>query len=393
MNINRGVVLTCKSFPLGVLLFMNKLGINPGVFSASGALTVADMARRYANAAFRKRKRAPMSRGRTRMAKRSKYGKYRPRRKVKKGTKNVQGKNVSVKNLGRKLPRVYYPIVKTTAPQIYDINGSFNIISTQGRQAFDEISMGAANNGRNLNADNGGALNSQASDLNNLFLLPPISLATPAGTAFDSKRQAKLLLRSIKMSVFYTNQTDGYLHFTIYDVLPRRDTENTALTHALQGQRTLMGGVATAGNEPLPNDQTLQLVGTELSQIPYFNSRYMIVNRRTIIMNPGQVHRHTINYRVNRMLSSQLLDAQNTYYRGFSCFHICKIHGFPADSADNSTITFTSGKVSAVWRKQLKFHTVQDYTPRRLVYNNLEDDGIQLENMNEDGDVEIQANA
>lgn len=370
---------------------MNKLGIDPRLYSATGAATVVDMARRYVSSAFRKRRRAPVPRGRARMSKRVRFSKTKYKRKARKGFKNVQGKNVSVKNLGRKLPRVYYPLVKGTSQQIYDFNGSFNVVSQQGRQAFDEISMGGAINGSALNLVNGQPLNSNAVDLTNIFYMTPLQQA--GALAFTKGKQSKILLRSIKMTVFYTNMTDGYLHFSIYDVLPRRDTQSTPLTHALQGQRTLFDATATGGNEVLNNDATLQLVGSDLTQIPYFNQKYMIVNRRTIIMNPGQVHRHTINYRINRMFNASMLDGANNYLKGFSAFHIVRIHGFPADTADNTITTFTSSKVSAVWRKTIKYHLIQESAPRRIALNNLEDDGVALENMNEDGDVEVQANA
>lgn len=368
---------------------MSKLGIDSRLYSAAGLTTVADMARRYASSAFRKRKRVPASRARARGSKRARFAKSRPRRKFKKGTKNIQGKNVSVKNIGRKLPRVYYPAVKATSGQVYDFNQAFNITSQQGRQGFDEIGLGTCNNGTALNNVGPGLFNSNNSDLGNVF----INVFGNGVAAFDTSRQGKILVRSISLTVYYTNMIDGYLHFTIYDVVPRRDTDQSPLTNYLQGLRAAYDGADTNGTEVISNASVSTLVGADLGQSPYFNSKYMIVNRRTIIMTPGQVHRHTLNYKVNKVLNSAILDSQNIYMRGFSAVHICKIHGFPADNADNTITTLQAAKVSVVYRKRIKYHVIEQSKPTRYTYNNIEDDGIALENMNEDGDVEAQANA
>lgn len=367
---------------------MNKLAIDSRLYSASGVATVADMARRYASAAFRKRKRVPASRARVRMSKRRRFAKSRPKRKMRKGAKNIQGKNVSVKNIGRALPRVYYPAVKATCGQIYEFNSSMNITSRQGRQAYDEISMGMCNNGTAFGNNGPSLLNANGSDLGNIF-----NNVFGVAAIYDTTRQGKILVRSISMTMYYTNQTDGYIHFTIYDILPRRDGDNLPLATALNGQRSLLDGNVTAGAEPLLNDEALQHVGVDLGSIPYFNQKYMIANRRTIVMSPGQVHRHTLNYKVNKVLNGSILDGNNAVLRGFTAFHVCRIHGFPADTATGDVTTLQSAKVCCVWRKRIKYHVIEKKDPTRFIFNNIEDDGVVLDNMNADGDIEVQNNA
>lgn len=368
---------------------MSKFGVDPRVFSAAGLTTGVDMARRFATNAFRKRKRAPASRRASRFAKRARTYKSKYKRKSKKGTKNIQGKNVSVKNIGRKLPRVYYPVVKTTASHTYEHNGATNITSQQGRHKYDEFSMGGAVGATTLTSVGPAWTNGNAADLSNVF----IAAFGNEVAALDHSRQGKILVRSIQMTLFYTNMTDGYLHFTLYDILPRRDTDSSPLTAANSGARTLLDGTAVNGTEPIPSSEALTHIGVELSQLPHFNSKWMIVNRRTIIMSPGQVHRHTLNYGINKVMNASLLDAQNTYLRGFAAFHVVKIHGFPADTADNAVTTLTSGKLSCVFRKRVRYHIIDRAAPTKYAYNNIEDDGVALENMNADGDVEAQANA
>lgn len=311
------------------------------------------------------------------------------RKKKRRSTSNVQGKNVSWKNIGRALPKVLRPVAKGVANQKYNYNQANVWYSSAGQQNYNQIIMGSFQNSNGLGGDMPDVANSIEADISNVW--NKVTGGDGVGALFEDIRGTRFLIKNIQHTIYITNQTDGHCHMTLYDCIPRRDTDLSPVTAINQGQRVLQDNQATDGLVSIPAANNQNRLGVEPYSIPVFQQRWKIVNQRTIIMHPGQVHRHTLNYNVNKMFNSTILNAENTYIRGFSACTMIKQHGFPASLiADENISTIGPSKLNVVIKKEITYAQPVFGVPKaHLTYNNLQQPAVQnVQAMNPDGDEE-----
>lgn len=215
--------------------------------------------------------------------------------------------------------------------------------------------------------------------------------------SYEDIRGTRFLVKNAQQTLYMTNQSDHHISMTLYDVVPRRDCGINILDCLNQGNRVLQDNQNTAGAVPILNYGPYQRLGVEPYGTPYFMSKFKIVNQRTIIMHPGQVHRHTLNFNVNKMFNSNLLDVDGIYLRGWSAGTMIKIHGFPVQGVqDEAVTTIGTAKLGIVMKKEITYAIPMFSVPKTsLIYNNLatgQPQGV-FQAMNADGDVEVQDNA
>lgn len=312
------------------------------------------------------------------------------RRRKSKGQRNIQGKNVSWKNIGKRLSKLLRPIAKGVANQKYNYNQASVFYSNAGLQNFNQIMMGSFGNSTGLGQDMPDVANAIESDYSNVW--NKVTGGDVVGALYDDVRGQRFLVKNIQHTIYITNQTDAHCHMTLYDCVPRRDTDLSPYQAIIQGQRVLQDNQATDGLVSIPAASNLSRIGVEPYGVPLFMQRWKIVNQRTIIMHPGQVHRHTLNFNVNKMFNSTLLNAENTYIRGFSAATLIKQHGFPVSLvADENIATIGPSKLNVVIKKEITYAIPQFGVPKaHLTYNNLQQ-GVQgnFQVMNPDGDEEV----
>lgn len=348
-----------------------------------------------------KRRRVQRGRGRKRSAavafKPKLFRRTRPRlaRRKRKGTKNVQGKHVSVKNIGRRLPKVLMPIAKGVANQKYCYNRADIRQSQTGRQAYFSYVMGTFDNAVGLGGDMPLEGNAEANDYLNIW--NKVTGGDGALGAYSALRGTKVLIKNLQHTLYITNQTDGFASLTLYDCIPRRDTESGPVTALRDGNRVLQDNGPTTGNSAIAAFEPDNRLGCDPYGTPQFMSKWKIVNQRTIIMCPGQVHRHTLNFNCNKMMNTNLLEGDNFYLRGWSAVTMMKLHGFPGVSVANGDIaSLISARLAVAYKKEITYSVPLQAVPRNhLIYNNITGGNLEgaFQVMNADGDIEVQDNA
>lgn len=142
---------------------------------------------------------------------------------------------------------------------------------------------------------------------------------------------AKVLLKKVRGECLITNQENVNGRFTIYDVIARvtSDTNNTdPLTTLALGSADASGGTV--------NDYLIP--GVTPYGVARFTERYKILQKTDVILSPGAVHSHVVNYRPNRYFSHELSTAiPGTSIAGLTLYTLVQFHGSPINDSTTQT--------------------------------------------------------
>lgn len=393
-NINTWQVISWWSFCL-------MSAIVPFVRGAAAAVPLAvragDMVR---NVRKRRRPGRPARGVKRPLAKRPRYSRRyksaamlaRKRKAKKKFPSDVAGKNISSTNIGRPLPWYWKAAAKSVNKCWHMYNGATSWTSDIGKQ---NIFMVSCNNAyaQDLSvAELATQQNVEDADLLNLQR----KVGDYVNTANQAGRLARVLLRKSQINMLITNQTDGYCMLTLYDIVCKRDCDDSATNFIDQGLRNQINAVAFPSNQATPANVTVANMGDMLKMEPsnsiLFNQYYTILKRRSILMNPGMVFSHTFTNAVNKVFDGSLFQNNLQYKRGWWFGTLLKIHGMPANDSTGAVTSLGSSKIAMVYTKKFKYQWLYNNVPLMTGFQNLAS-AVPLQNMNEDGDIEAMANA
>jgi len=144
----------------------------------------------------------------------------------------------------------------------------------------------------------------------------------------------RLLVRNMYGEITFTNCTNSVLYVNLYDVMCKRDlTSDSAQQQAVINPHTAwQSGLALIGN----SNPGASMVGTYPSKVPYFRDNWKICKVTKHMLSPGEVHKHKVFYKVNKIVPQTRVTKATrygrlTYATMFNCF------GTPIDGTGQTT--------------------------------------------------------
>lgn len=351
------------------------------------------------NVRKRRRPSRPARRTKRPMAKRAKYStRYRTaasvlakRKSKKRSPSDVAGKNISSTSIGRRLPRFWQIASKEYPKWWYTYNGAQSWVSDTGKQNYFLL---PANMGWGTDLSQAEAATQQNAEFDDLINMQrKVGNFTNLGNS--AGRLVRCMVRKSMFNMLITNQTDGYCMVTLYDIVCKTDCDASPLICIDQGLRNAHDNVAfpTSGAAPATVGVNVasDYLKMEPTQSPLFNRYYTILKRRSLLMNPGMVFSHTFTNAVNRTIDGTLFENTQIYKRGWFFGTLVRLHGMPANTADGAVTSIAPAKLAVVYTKRFKYQWLFSNQPYISGFQNLQS-GV-MQNMNEDGDIEIQGNA
>lgn len=228
-------------------------------------------------------------------------------------------------------PRLNLPVTRLLGKNLVNRSLGFSSAATQGVQQCRMIGQMF-----------------DAADILNVYTLMGQSTAAYA--------DSKVLLLNCNQRFMITNAESTNCKCTIYDVLAKKDGTTVNLepqTVFLAGNVDNSGGAAA--NATIP--------GTFPSTNPRFRNAYKILKSTPLILTPGQIHVHTTNYDINKIISRERIDALAiigpTPVSGITIYTMIIFHGTPVhDTTDETLVTIGAAKLDIVMLETLSFNSV-----------------------------------
>lgn len=248
------------------------------------------------------------------------------------------------------------PAIKEALPEVSRETGTTTVVASEGKQQIAEIAS----------AWNGAELNGYA------------SYSTSALTRF--------YVCCSELRMVYTNTTSTPVKLTLYDCRARA-----------MGQAGLDGVVdgIVQGLKSKYNNAEQHLVPYQSpKESEHFGKFWKIINEKTIILSPGEVHEHYLKTDVNKYFENQ--DATSTNVSGsstvsfhyippFTTVHFARLIGTPV--TDGSLISTATSKVICMVYKKLTWKRPQGAANIQLLANQISTPATNLtveKTMNED---------
>lgn len=190
----------------------------------------------------------------------------------------------------------------------------------------------------------------------------------------------KIFLTGYEADCMFTNQDSGNCRLTLYDVVCRRDTQETDLIDIWDdGMKENTGstgntrGVINLGSTPFESSE--------------FCSKFKVIKKTVVQMAAGQSHSHKVKIGYNTMLSRDLVDDYQ-YFHGLSFMTVFVVHGMPYNAITTQTEVAT-GDCAIDWVKtqKIRYRSV-DNNENMFGYTKAQNSFSTAENvMNKIGDA------
>lgn len=181
-----------------------------------------------------------------------------------------------------------------------------------------------------------------------------VNIYAALGQTSTAYNASKLLLLGIHAENLVTNATSTNTHVIIYDVMARHDGFTTVNTGP--GTVFTLGGADAGGGAAAD----YSVVGTSPWNNPRFVSQYQIIKQTPIILAPGQVHTHSVNYKPNFIFNKERYISNSTGpIGGLTMYSFAVFHGTPVhDTATESVISTGIAKLDVVRKDSITFKGV-----------------------------------
>lgn len=179
------------------------------------------------------------------------------------------------------------------------------------------------------------------------------ALTTQYGTATPKGyKTERLMFTKCFAEYAYTNSSNAVVRGYLYDIVPRQDIYNNSLdpispTNAwVQGAQDSTGSASSGANVP--------------GSLPWNSSKFThffhIKKITAVILAPGQTHYHRVTYRMNKIVSNEILAQSNiNLIRGMSMSQMAVWYGQPVVDSTGLAVTTAALKVLSVSRFQYSY--------------------------------------
>jgi len=184
----------------------------------------------------------------------------------------------------------------------------------------------------------------------------------------------KIFLSSFQSEQMITNTCQIDIILEIYDLVAkvtRNDTDGSGLS----GTDPITIWTAAISREAdTLTGQAYTLMGAKPTQYKWFNMNYDVVKKTTVEMAPGRTHRHTINWKVNRLIDVEYF-VQYAMVKGISFTTMYVIRG-ATNVAKNLTGAYGIGTAQIAYEVTNQYHTkgVTNLPRKSFFFNNLPTD-------------------
>lgn len=173
-------------------------------------------------------------------------------------------------------------------------------------------------------------------------------------------KTTRVFFESVSAKYMMTNQDLTNANVTLYDVICRRDTNNSPDYEWSAGitEENATYNAAVVGCTPFSSSLLC--------------SHYKVLKTSKLVLSPGQTHTHSVYYRLNRLLNQDILYDSLTELRGITIATIVVTHGEPTNSAATATnVTTASSTLDIVQTKQIRYSWIADDDTNFFYVNNL----------------------
>lgn len=192
------------------------------------------------------------------------------------------------------------------------------------------------------------------------------SMAEPATLlAMITGQTDQMILHKITAETLLVNSSSTNSCMTIYDIVCRKDCSVAANSNALNAWQTGVDAAATGSNN-------YRTVGSIPFESVTFNQFYKIVQTTRISLAPGEMHRHEVVYKPNKVLYGEYLNNVPYGLAGITCHTLFVHHGMPAhDSTTTTTVTIDPSDLDIVIKESYDFRMLDNSVTHWTRSNNL----------------------
>lgn len=235
-------------------------------------------------------------------------------------------------------PKYMSQVFKETSPQVYISNGSGRTTAPTGQQAL-------AVYGTLTASGTGGDYSSTTNDLQNIIQ------QVYAGVPTASQRTTRLYVKSTMVNMTFTNNQTNNMFCDIYDVVARRDGNQSTFT-------AWQNGLV---------DQGLGSGYTAINVVPQmstsFNQHWKVLKKTSIELPPGNSHRHIQTIKLNKSFNYERLQDATANFAGLTTAVMVVIWGAPDHDATTVTSVSTgSCLLDSVISRQIVYAISQPQT-------------------------------
>lgn len=139
----------------------------------------------------------------------------------------------------------------------------------------------------------------------------------------------KYMITGVQAELMLTNQDSGNSRVTLYDMVSRRDTQESDIID--QWNDGLANNSGTTGNT-----RTHRNLGVTPYQSQELCGKWKILKKTVIQMSAGQSHVHRVRHKLNTMINNSLIGDYN-YVHGISFVTLIVVHGMPYNDETTQT--------------------------------------------------------
>jgi len=161
-----------------------------------------------------------------------------------------------------------------------------------------------------------------------------------------SSESGKIYMQGMEGELMFTNQDSGNCKVTLYDVVCRRDTQESDLIDIWDdGLKENQGSTG--------NTRSVNNLGTTPFESSEFCSKFKVLRTTNVQMCSGQSHTHKVRTKMGFMLSRDVVDDFN-YFHGVSFMTIMVVHSMPYNAITTQT-QVAVGDAAISWVKTHNF--------------------------------------
>ena len=204
---------------------------------------------------------------------------------------------------------------KIGAPNIWITNNPFQIVNAEGFQNAGVCHWGS--------------------------LVDMITIGTKVPDATLKVRQ--FYLESVTGEMLMSNSSLATQYVDIYDIVRKRDCGLAPGGVLVTGDPIMSWKYGVSDQDPAgPNLTDYQAVTSKPTDSRLFNDYFTVVQKSRVGLAAGATHRHRVNYAINKVIDTELLNRANGDLAGYTVYTMVVINGQPASVKDASGAVVTT---------------------------------------------------
>lgn len=172
----------------------------------------------------------------------------------------------------------------------------------------------------------------------------------------STAKTVNMFLDSARTICYLRNQSNMQIKCRIFDVLCRRDPVGSGVDTPIEAWAKGITDIAGSDNTTY--------IGSHPTQSEEFRKFYRILKTTVLDMPPGYYHEHIVKCKLNKVLNTTVLDSMSlNALGGYTITTMIVFHGtLVNDTANDSLISFGSGKIDYAFLRTVKFGYLEKNT-------------------------------